>query len=844
MDSSLHKQEASACAPVEVSMEARDDEVPATHFEVLLEQLAEEHRREIAVLKASLDSRRLDEGPAKDIVSRAGFFNFKINQDNDELNLPVPRERSLQVERKQGSGFEVERKQGSGFEGASTDDIILEGLQANGQESGFEEGLQANGQESGLEEVPQESAAVSMYSSSAYLSESGRKCDGSDDESQPKLTSLLLSSGTAQAKVADDRNSTISRVTMVPPAEIATRRKSVGRGRCTTRSDSNYRATTVHELGKVMAPPLKLLPTWQVTDQELSRQAPAKLRRMVTADLHTKGRARKAVSQPCRHIAIHLEKDWYLWIIHPCARPKLLWELLGLSLLGFDVLWMPLQVFEPPENLILLALHWLAVIYWTLDIYVSVTSGYYTQRGDVVMEWSRICRRYFQTWFCYDFLVTSSTWLEFAVEEAAAAAPIQESGDGGLPLLRKMARILRVLRIMRLLRVAKFRTMMQDMKDRIVGHREGVAICHGLAMNVLCLMILNHVVACIWFLVGVNTGYPNWVDHYGVRDVSWLAQYITSIHWSWTQFTPASMRVFPQNDWERLFNVTLLFFSFVIFSSFVSAITTGMTRLRNLNSLSTSQLFLLRKFLKENHISRDLSARVTRYVAVVLDMRRHRTDSKQVDLLRLLSANLFNELHVDLFAQHIGHHPFFRQYKLVNSDALTSLCVNALKKTCFSKGDWVFDLFHEAKMMYFFLTGSLTYHRGVALASCAQNLDEPTVEVVKQNGQTDDNQVPRNSWFSEAALWTEWLHQGAMSATYETDLVTLDSVQFGNVTKNCSDVYKYSLRYAADYCERLLATPMDEMSDLPIDIPGLKDQDHTWEAAKHAVGMTYEHGGS
>merc|ERR1719330_1450843 len=100
------------------------------------------------------------------------------------------------------------------------------------------------------------------------------------------------------------------------------------------------------------------------------------------------------------------------------------------------------------------------------------------------------------------------------------------------------------------------------------------------------------------------------------------------------------MEVGPQNLSERVFAVVVILFALLTFSTFVSSITSGMTRLRMLKSEKAKQEYLLRSFLKENKISGDLSVRINRYIAMTIEMTRKYTPMHHVELLGLLTSPL------------------------------------------------------------------------------------------------------------------------------------------------------------------------------------------------------------
>merc|ERR1719476_1336289 len=110
-------------------------------------------------------------------------------------------------------------------------------------------------------------------------------------------------------------------------------------------------------------------------------------------------------------------------------------------------------------------------------------------------------------------------------------------------------------------------------------------------------MVLNHVIACVWYLIGrlsMAEGLANWVEFGKVKGSAISYLYATSLHWSLTQFTPASMDISARNIWERLFSVMVLVFAMLVFSSIVASITSAMMKLRNMQGDEMRQFWLLR----------------------------------------------------------------------------------------------------------------------------------------------------------------------------------------------------------------------------------------------------------
>merc|ERR1711976_627070 len=97
------------------------------------------------------------------------------------------------------------------------------------------------------------------------------------------------------------------------------------------------------------------------------------------------------------------------------------------------------------------------------------------------------------------------------------------------------------------------------------------------------------------------------------------------MHWSLTQFTPASMEVRPHNLGERVYSIIVLLFALITFSSFLGSITTAMTALRRRHSEQARQQSILRRYFTDNHISVELSQRIWKFIKNTHFARRDRT---------------------------------------------------------------------------------------------------------------------------------------------------------------------------------------------------------------------------
>ena len=145
------------------------------------------------------------------------------------------------------------------------------------------------------------------------------------------------------------------------------------------------------------------------------------------------------------------------------------------------------------------------------------------------------------------------------------------------------------MRATRLLRIVKMHAIVQALIERTRS-----AVVHSICNYFICvfiIVILNHFLAGGWHFIGSvmeGSKYDSWIEK-AFQDNSERYgnipyRYFTSLHWSLTQLTPASLEVTPRNVYERIYSVIVLLFALNTFSSCESSITQAVTHIRNNNA--------------------------------------------------------------------------------------------------------------------------------------------------------------------------------------------------------------------------------------------------------------------
>lgn len=449
------------------------------------------------------------------------------------------------------------------------------------------------------------------------------------------------------------------------------------------------------------------------------------------------------------------------FVFRPEVPLIIIWQVLGVLVLGFDTLWVPMEVFPHDPSAFFSWLQGLTSLYWFLDIFVTVNTGIYNEKGDIDMRRWPIFWTYARTWLVFDVLLIS---LDFY---AYISAMFSADGNGtaaGAARSGRIARSMRIIRLLRLVRLAKLRQLLFALQSLIDS--EWVTLMLAVVRNLAVILLSNHYIACVWYLIGSNSSDNEavcWVAREEIADADMWLQYTVSVQWSLAQFTPGASPIQISCRIERVFYIFVLVYGLVLGTCFVSSITTIMNAVWSLTRYNTSQNFLLKKFLKENSVSRNLSSRILRYVDYVLELRHKRTHHSKVHYLQLLSGPLHWELQREIHSQTLNIHPVFASYSSAASPAISQICATALSNIIYAKKDRVFHQSKEAKEMYFLVSGAFVYHVKTII-----NMREIPITV----------KLDQSTYVCEAALWLIWRTRGEMRALAESDALVVNSKKF------------------------------------------------------------------
>lgn len=459
-------------------------------------------------------------------------------------------------------------------------------------------------------------------------------------------------------------------------------------------------------------------------------------------------------------------RPWYM--IHPHSRGRIVWDCLSLFLVVYDMIMVPMGVFALRSNFFLALMEWTTRMFWTCDMFVYQLTAVVMADGSVNFNWMFIIKRYMRTWLALDSFIVISDWCELATAQADSLS------------LGKATRAFRIVRVVRLLRLVRMREVMEQIQERIQSDKLAFLT---ILVNI-CLFIISvaHIMACLWWGVG-NRDDPkanSWISHSSIFDAPVDVQYLTSLHWSVSQFSGGMDEITPGSGLERFFAVCVWIFAFVASAVVVSFLTSKLTQLYIIDGARSRQLLMLRQYLKQNTISSNLSLRMQRSAqhALSADL-----TADVVDLLPVVSEPLRIEMHYEMYFPSLRLHPFFAETGADSPQVIRRICHFAMSTLLLATGDIVFskgELPREPKM-FIMSRGQLEY----AGAGELQLVVEKTI-------------------VAEAALWTVWRHQGVLTALSDVKLFMLDARTFQEIGERFKELGTFDCRlYAQDFVAML-----------------------------------------
>eukprot|EP00913_Durusdinium_trenchii_P001306 g1204.t1 len=279
-----------------------------------------------------------------------------------------------------------------------------------------------------------------------------------------------------------------------------------------------------------------------------------------------------------------------------------------------------------------------------------------------------------------------------------------------------------------------------------------------------------------------------WVKSLGYNNDTVDSQYLASLHWAIAQFSGGMDEISPASPLERLFAVAVQTTIFVIALVMLGVFTSGLTQQYIIGGSGARQLATLKRYLKQNNVSKATTKRVCRNAkhAISGDL-----TPESVELLHVISEPLKVELSFDMYSQVLMWHPFFLELLQENSPLMRPICHRAMSMLLLSSTDIIFNLGEDGShrfaqkepsepKMYIVVSGTLEY---------TDSYGEVTA-------------VGERRHLAEAVL----KHRGTLAAVSDVKLAMLDAQNFHDLCQRFmrrSEAALKILGYATQFIDEL-----------------------------------------
>eukprot|EP00930_Biecheleria_cincta_P044915 TRINITY_DN30946_c0_g1_i1.p1 TRINITY_DN30946_c0_g1~~TRINITY_DN30946_c0_g1_i1.p1 ORF type:complete len:765 (-),score=112.44 TRINITY_DN30946_c0_g1_i1:53-2347(-) len=476
--------------------------------------------------------------------------------------------------------------------------------------------------------------------------------------------------------------------------------------------------------------------------------------------------------------------------MRPDSPPRMLWDLMSMILVLYDVVVLPLHFLDLPEDSrFLTVMAWVTRLFWTLDMAVSVCSGYVQKNGHVEMQMRAILINYLKGWFLLDVFVVTIDWLEVSQEGNSSASDAARArfvrGSRGF-------RALRMLRLLRLLRVGNLQ-LISGMFELSTLASEKMHLGFTVFKIVLALLAITHFIGCCWWGLGTavaDAHSTSWIRVNALENASIGEKYVACIHWSFAQFVGGMDEFVPAHPLERIFAIAVLVFTFMVSLIVLGNLTSSMTKLFIISEEHDEGLRVLRAYLSQNRISPQLATRVGLSVKYSLSTPQ-RISQEDVRLLGHVSVLLRSELYLEIFGRILSHHVFFNSYSELCPQVMRRVCMLAISTITAAKGDIIFSEGErpERPVMYVLTEGDLVY-----------------LSYTGRVAKLHNNGVHYNlsHFISEGALWTTWVHLGILKVVDpRVTLLVVDADKFQTIGREFIHTEVNPKVYAANFVKML-----------------------------------------
>lgn len=456
--------------------------------------------------------------------------------------------------------------------------------------------------------------------------------------------------------------------------------------------------------------------------------------------------------------------DSWLWrqiALTPHGNLRLAWTFLGLLAICWDLIFIPLQMFDINSSVdrLINVMSIAVFIYWVLDVPATFITGF--DRGGILeMRMRNIAQNYIKGWLLLDGIVLFLDVIIFVVLSTSAANDSSNGGNDSMGSFR-LARALRLMRFLRLLRLHKMANLAAEILDRF--KTDSFLLTMNILRSLSAVLALNHYMSCIFLgiaLFSVENDEMTWIEIAGLENTDFWTQYLSALHWSLTQFMPATNNIAPNTAQERIFAIFVVLIGLAVFSSFVSGVTNTVNQLRQIHTELFKQESKMKSFLTQKSVSVDVWCRVQKFCRLRILLDKISLKEEDIPMLKDLPQGLRVKLHQEIYMPVLASARWMSEGLMeLDEPLMIKLCDGVLREKVATATQ---EIFMEGGECSDVVIPTRTRRALIYGSSRLRHL-----EIIQEG-----------IWLCELCLWAKWEHRGQLEATDMTHYMVISGEDF------------------------------------------------------------------
>jgi len=476
-------------------------------------------------------------------------------------------------------------------------------------------------------------------------------------------------------------------------------------------------------------------------------------------------------------------------ILFPTGRRKVMWSFIGVLLIMYDVIMMPLSAFSLERNIAMKIVEYVCASFWGMDIVVTFRTAFFVG-PHLETRGSLIAANYAKTWLCADLIMVATDILGL-VENIIVGSSVVRS-----------TRALRVVRSLRILRLVKIQAFLLQVEEHV--NSNVLILVFTLFRMIFLLLIAVHTSSCGWYAIGESS--PNgWTAHFTTESHGFIFWYFASSRWMLAQLNGKTDTDVDRTAVEMAYTcVVAIIFAVVVMAVFISNITKTLMEIATISEGKTRMHRLVQVYLKNHGVHGEIASKVRHHVAEAVQENRQKEWDIESKVVKLLPLQLQKELLYVIRSPILKVHPLFNHTKKDAPQAMRQICYRAVHPALVQRGEIVFDAGDACHQMFFIAAGHFRYMR--ERTSPGSSFEDLTNDVMHVET------LGKGMWICEPSLWVQWINQGQLESASESVLLEIEADDFAKAI----DHYKEAKDIAAEYCQLFICALMqkEELSDI------------------------------